>query len=351
MENPFEIRIGSSLNILVFFKKYPMDQINWGIIGCGNVTELKSGPAFNKVENSSLVAVMRRDPIKAADYAMRHNVPRWYSHADQLINDPEVNAIYVATPPNTHAEYAIKVMRAGKPVYVEKPMAMNEAECREMIKISKETGQHLFVAYYRRALPYFIKIKELIEANIIGDVRLVNLKLHNPLKPEELQPELQFGWRVDPLISGGGHFHDLASHQLDFLLYLLGPTKQVKGISMNQAGLYAADDVTIALIEFESGVLFTGSWCFSVPLNQATDVAEIIGSKGKLTFSTFGKPIITIEKENGETERIEIPYPQHVQHPNISLVVKSLQGIGQSPSNGETGIWTTILMDQITAKR
>lgn len=327
-----------------------MDQINWGIIGCGRVTEIKSGPAFNKVERSRLVAVMRRDAGKAEDYAQRHNVSKWYSHADQLINDPDVNAVYVATPPSTHAEYAIKVMRSGKPVYVEKPMAMNEAECREMIKVSKETGQPLFVAYYRRALPYFLKIKELIDSKAIGDVRIVNLKLHNPLKVEELDPEQQVGWRVDPSISGGGHFHDLASHQLDYMLYLLGPVKCVKGISTNQAGLYAADDATIASIEFESGVLFNGSWCFTVPKNQTTDVTEIFGSKGKLTFSFFGKPEIFVEKENGEVERFEIPYPQHVQHPNITLMVKTLQGIGECPSNGETAIWTTILLDKITAK-
>ena len=328
-----------------------MGQIKWGIIGCGNVTELKSGPAFSKIEHSRLVAVMRRDSAKAADYALRHNVSKWYSNADQLINDPDVNAVYVATPPNTHAEYAIKVMRAGKPVYVEKPMAMNEAECLEMIKVSRETGQPLFVAYYRRALPYFIKIKELIDSNFIGDVRMVHLKLHNPLKPEELNPDQQVGWRVDPSISGGGHFHDLASHQLNYMLYLLGPVKKAKGISINQAGLYAADDATVALIEFESGVLFTGSWCFTVPQNEATDVTEIIGSKGKLTFSFFGKPVIIIEKRDGEVERIEIPYPQHVQQPNITLMVETLRGNGEYPSLGESAIWTTVLMDQITANQ
>jgi predicted dehydrogenase len=327
-----------------------MDQINWGIIGCGRVTEIKSGPAFNKVEHSRLVAVMRRDSGKAADYALRHNVSKWYNHADQLINDPDVNAVYVATPPSTHAEYAIKVMRAGKPVYVEKPMAMNEAECREMIKVSKETGQPLFVAYYRRSLPYFVKIKELIDSKVIGDVRIVNLKLHNPLKSEELNLEQQVGWRVDPSISGGGHFHDLASHQLDYLQYLLGPVKRVKGISTNQAGLYAADDITIALIEFESGALLNGSWCFTVPKNQTTDITEIFGSKGKLSFSFFGKPVIIVEKENGEVEKIEIPYPQHVQQPNITLMVKTLQGIGECPSTGESAIWTTVLLDQITKK-
>ena len=140
-----------------------MDQVKWGIIGCGDVTELKSGQAFNKVPNSSLVAVMRRDAEKAADYARRHQVPTWYDDAEALINDPNVNAIYVATPPDSHADYAIRAMRAGKPVYVEKPMALNSAECEAMNQVSRETGVPLFVAFYRRALPYFLKVKELID--------------------------------------------------------------------------------------------------------------------------------------------------------------------------------------------
>jgi predicted dehydrogenase len=325
-----------------------MKQINWGIIGCGNVTELKSGPAFNKVSNSRLVAVMRRDAGKAADYARRHGVPRWYADADDLINDPEVNAIYIATPPSMHAEYAIRAMKAGKPVYVEKPMALNEAECREMLRISAETKQLLFVAYYRRALPYFIKIKELIDHAAIGDVRNVILKFHMPAKPEELVSTAQNEWRVDPAISGGGHFHDLASHQLDFLLYLLGPVKKVQGISRNQAGLYPADDATIASLEFESGVLMTGSWCFTVPEAFKADQTEITGSHGKITFSFFKNTEIIIEKADGNKETIEIPYPEHVQQPFIETMVKSLLGEGRCSSTGTSAIETTILMDRIT---
>ena len=117
-----------------------MDHVNWGIIGCGNVTEKKSGPAFNKIEGSRLVAVMRRDASKAEDYARRHGVPKFYSDATLLINDPDVNAVYIATPPDTHAKYAIETMRAGKPAYVEKPMARTIAECEEMIRVSEETG-------------------------------------------------------------------------------------------------------------------------------------------------------------------------------------------------------------------
>jgi len=114
-----------------------MKIIKWGIIGCGNVTEVKSGPAFQKAPNSALVAVMRRDAALAEDYAKRHNVPKWYSNAADLINDPEVDAVYIATPPSSHKEYTILCAKAGKPVYVEKPMALTFEECNEMISVCK----------------------------------------------------------------------------------------------------------------------------------------------------------------------------------------------------------------------
>jgi predicted dehydrogenase len=253
-----------------------MNQINWGIIGCGNVTEVKSGPAFNKVANSQLVAVMRRDARLAEDYAKRHKVPKWYSNVDDLINDPEVNAVYIATPPNVHLEYAEKALRAGKPTYVEKPMALTAQECYEMNRISRETGMPLFVAYYRRALPLFLKLKHLIDINTIGAIRAVNVQLHRPPYDEEVGPNAQPRWRVLPEISGGGHFHDLASHQFDYLEYLLGPITNATGIARNQAGLYPADDSVVANFEFASGVLGNGSWCFTVNKEQSTDETQLI---------------------------------------------------------------------------
>ena len=104
-------------------------EIAWGIIGVGDVCEIKSGPAFNSIEGSKLVAVMRRNAALAQDYAQRHSVPKWYDDADALINDPEINAIYIATPPDTHQFYTLKAAKAHKIVYVEKPMARNYKEC------------------------------------------------------------------------------------------------------------------------------------------------------------------------------------------------------------------------------
>ena len=144
--------------------------IKWGFIGCGEVTKTKSGPAFQKVEHSEVVAVMSRDGAKAKAYAKERGIRKWYDDAQELIDDPEVNAIYIATPPSSHATYAIMAMKAGKPAYIEKPMAVTYEECTRINRISKETGVPCFVAYYRRYLPYFQKVKEMVENGSIGNV-------------------------------------------------------------------------------------------------------------------------------------------------------------------------------------
>jgi predicted dehydrogenase len=322
-----------------------MEQVKWGIIGCGDVTEVKSGPAFNQVNGSQLVAVMRRDGAKAQDYARRHGVPRWYDVADHLINDPEVNAVYVATPPGSHAEYTVKAARAGKPVYVEKPMARSHAECQEMIRACAEAGVPLFTAYYRRRLPMFLKIKELLDAGAIGDVRLVNLRLYHPPHPDDYSPEA-LPWRVQPEIAGGGYFFDLASHQFDFLDYVLGPVGPVQGSVGNQAGLYPAEDVVTANFRFESGVFGSGVWCFTVPPALKTDHTEIVGSEGRIMYSTFRKELLRLETGTG-TETFDLPYPPHVQQPLIQTIMDELLGRGRCPSTGITAARTSWVLEEI----
>jgi len=326
-----------------------MDTINWGMIGCGSVTEIKSGPAFNKVDHSMLMAVMGRDSAKAAAYAARHEVPHWYDNAADLVNDPRINAIYVATPPDSHLEYARMAMLAGKPVYVEKPMARNAAECETMNTISRETGVPLFVAYYRRALPYFVKIRDLIHEGAIGDIRSVEVRLHKLPHPDETRGNTPLPWRVIPEIAGGGHFHDLAAHQLDFLEFALGPIRHATGFARNQAGLYPADDCVVASLEFESGALGSGNWCFTAPIVPEIDEAWIIGSHGRIGFSFFKGHTITVERST-EYEVYNCPYPPHVQQPLIDLIVRSLRGGTSSPSTGLTGARASIWMDRITAR-
>lgn len=326
-----------------------MAEISWGMIGCGNVTEKKSGaPAINKVPHASLVAVMARKAEKAADYAKRHRVPRWYTDVDALINDPEVNAIYIATPPDVHLEYAAKAIKAGKPVYIEKPMARNYGECAEINRLGREAGVPVFVAYYRRTLPYFVTLKNLVDDKVIGDIRLINIALHWQPYDEEVGDNPQPRWRVFPEISGGGHFHDLASHQFDFLEYAFGPVKYAKGIARNQAGMYPADDAVVANFEFENGILGNGSWCYTINKEQRTDQSQIIGSKGKIIFSFFESSIIRVETADGIQE-YDVPYPPHVQQPLLETIVQELRGEGKCPSTGETGARANLIMDWITS--
>ncbi|MCW3080878.1 MAG: oxidoreductase domain protein [Segetibacter sp.] len=334
-------------NCNIYKKAVPMETIQWGIIGCGDVTEVKSGPAFSKVPNSKLVAVMRRDEGKARDYANRHGVPRWYTNAYELINDPEINAIYVATPPLQHEEYTIAALNAGKPVYVEKPMALDTASAKRMAEAAKENK--VSVAHYRRAQPLFIKLKELLHAGIIGDIHYVDLKfLQAPLSDRDLQlPKVQ--WRVDPTLSGGGLFHDLAPHQLDLMLYYFGKIKNASGFSANQGGLYKADDIVSGSIMFESGVLFQGLWCFNVPEEEGTDKCEFVGSKGKISVSIFEEPEIVI-KTNGKVSKITFDKLEHVQQPMIERVVQYFLGKNKNPSSAEEGVAVMQLLDAFTSK-
>ena len=236
--------------------------INWGMIGAGDVTEVKSGPAFQKVEGSHLLAVMRRDEEKVKDYALRHNVPKWLTDAQALIEDPEINAIYIATPPDTHDTYAIAALEAGKDVYVEKPMVLSVERAQELAAAVHNNKGKLSVAHYRRQQPYFKKIKALLEENTIGKPQMVLLQFASKPLTEMAMQDPKIKWRLDPGQSGGGLFHDLAPHQIDLMYYFFGTIKDVCGISHNQTGSYKADDVVAGQILFQNDLLFNGTWTF-----------------------------------------------------------------------------------------
>lgn len=326
-----------------------MEKINWGIIGCGDVTEVKSGPAFNKVENSALIAVMRRNREKAADYARRHGVPKFYDRAHDLINDPAINAVYIATPPLYHEEYSIAALNAGKSVYVEKPMATNAESALKIQRAADATGVKLTVAHYRRGLPFFKNIKEIIERGILGDIRFIDLKMLQPHQTDIIAKSEE-NWRVNPTISGGGLFHDLAPHQLDLMLYYFGEVDSAKGFSQNQSGMYEADDVVSGQMRFKSGELFQGLWCFTVPEEEKTDVCEIIGSKGKISFSVFGNHSYKL-KSGDKEEVVEFEKPEHIQGPMIAEVVDYFLGKGRNPCPADEAVEVMKMMDEFTLKR
>ena len=323
-------------------------KIRWGIIGVGDVCEVKSGPAFQRIEHSELAAVMRRNGEKARDYAERHGVPKWYDDADALISDPRINAVYIATPPDSHAYYTLKAAAAGKPVYVEKPMARTHQECLKMVKACATAEVPLFVAYYRRTLPNFLKVKSLIDEGILGEIRSVEIRLIKPLEPDIISAgKDQDNWRVQPQVAGGGYFYDLASHQLDFLDYLFGPIVEARGMAHNQAGVYPAEDIVTGSFRFKNGVLGQGLWCFNSAGVSDTDQATIIGSRGQITFPYFGDHTVHLNLSDGTEEKFTFEMPKHIQQPLIQQVVDELRGKGTCVSTGFSGARTNWVMEQL----
>jgi 1,5-anhydro-D-fructose reductase (1,5-anhydro-D-mannitol-forming) len=318
--------------------------VNWGIIGCGDVCEVKSGPAFNKVPNSKLLAVMRRDAAKAEDFAKRHGVPRFYTDAAELIHDKEVNAIYIATPPIYHEEYTKEALKAGKPVYVEKPVTVNAASCERMIALSHEYKMKVSVAHYRRGLILFNKVKSLIREGIIGNVRLIRLTTLQP-ETSKIITQTDDPWRTRPEVSGGGLFHDLSPHQLDIMYWIFGSPKEVSGRSLNQARRYLAPDVTMLEAVYTNNVCLQGVWAFNVSESAAEDRCEIVGDKGMLRFAFFRKSTLEIITSSG-TEILEPDYPVNIQQPMIEAVTTFFRGQGPNPCSLEESLIVMRMMDK-----
>lgn len=317
----------------------------WGIIGCGNVTEIKSGPAYQKVEGFKLTAVMRRDVEKANDYAKRHGIPKFYGNADELINDPEIDAIYIATPPDSHCYYALKVAEASKICCIEKPMATTYKESLLINRTFEEKKLPLFIAYYRRSLPRFNKVKSWLEENKIGTVRHISWHLSKPINAIDLSKS--YNWRTDIKIAYGGYFDDLASHGIDLFTYLLGNIIEAKGIALNQQGLYTAMDAITGSWIHESGIIGSGSWNFGSERRE--DLVQIYGSKGKISFSVFGDVPLLFEHDNTK-ESITIENPDNIQLYHVQNIKKNLFENIEHPSTGKTALHTAWVLEHILNK-
>jgi len=323
-----------------------METIRWGIIGCGDVTEVKSGPAFYKVPGSALVAVMRRDEDKVKDYARRHKVSKWYTDAGQLIADPEVNAVYIATPPSSHLEYALAAIEAGKPVYLEKPMTLNAGEAKKIKDACNTNHVKLTVAHYRRAQPRFRKLRELINEKAIGDIRYVQLEFNKQRMNETDLQKSGNAWRVDPKVAGGGLFNDLAPHQLDIIYYLFGDAEKISAIAAKQGGVYNASDMISAAILLNDQIVFNGTWCFSAAATLEKDECRIVGDKGSIRFSFFAQQPLVLEIK-GQVQEFSFESLQHVQQPMIEEVVRYFGGQGGNPCSAEEGYAVMKWIDRI----
>lgn len=322
--------------------------IRWGIVGCGKVCEVKSGPALQKAEGSALVAVMRRDAALAHDFARRHSVPIVHTSADALIRDPNVDAVYIATPPGSHCEIALQVAAAGKPAYVEKPMARNYAECARMVEAFERARLPLFVAYYRRALERFGKVRQVLSSGALGALSRVDVRYlsngQSRLDPANLP------WRVRAEQAGGGLFLDLASHTLDVLDFLLGPLENVVGKAENASGTSLVEDRVTMRFTTTAGAIGSGLWDFTSATYE--DAIVFTGTLGTLRLATFGDGPIELTTHasvagSATTESFSLPNPTHIQQPLVQSIVDALHGRGECRSTGVSAARTSLVMDEV----
>jgi predicted dehydrogenase len=323
--------------------------IRWGMIGCGDVAEVKSGPGFQKAEGSALVAVMRRRGDLAADFARRHGVPRWYDDPAALIADPEVDAVYIATPPGAHERLALAVCAARKPAYVEKPMARNHAECLRMVDAFARAGVPLYVAYYRRALPRFVRARDLAASGALGRVTGVRYRQSGPYLPS-----VQIGategtplpWRLQAEHAGGGLFLDVGCHTLDILDFILGPLEVVRGSAASSGTpSYFVEDSVSLTFRTAGGIPGDAEWTFAS--DARADEIVITGDRAELRLSTFGHEPIQLRQRDGAVESFDHPAPPHIQQPFIQATVDELRGHGRCPSTGVSAARTSAIIDEV----
>lgn len=316
--------------------------LRWGVIGCGDVTERKSVPAYKMVSGFEVAMAMRRNPEKAEDYAIRHRIPQWTTDADEVINNPNIDAVYIATPPDSHKYYALKVAAAGKPCCLEKPMAPTYDDSLAINKAFQDKETPLFIAYYRRSLPRFLKVKQWLDNGLIGEVRHIHWQKTKP--PSDVDLSKAYNWRTDAAIARGGYFDDLASHGLDLFTFLLGDIVEVNGQVANQLGLYSAFDAVTANWMHKGGITGTGIWNFGT--YHRTDTVEILGAEGSIRFAVLDESPIELRNASGY-QAMEIGHPQHIQEFHAENIKLHLLGRAVHPSTGKTGLHTSWVMEKI----
>ncbi|SIQ15203.1 Gfo/Idh/MocA family protein [Maribacter ulvicola] len=322
--------------------------IKWGIIGCGDVAEVKSGPAFQLAENSALLCVMRRNANKAQDFAHRHHVPNWTNSAQDILRDKEINAVYIATPPSTHLQYTLEALKTNKHVYLEKPMALNALEAKEICNAVKNSKSKLTVAHYRRKLPAFLKVKELLDQNAIGKITHADIQILQAKKSLFIANSEE-NWRINPEISGGGYFYDLGPHQIDLMYHYFGAMNKVSGTSYSTEHNSKIEDTVNGVISFENGIQFRGIWNFtSSPLNEK-DECIIYGTEGSIKFSFFDSEV-HLNNLKG-TEIFKFKNPKHVQEPMIKATVDYFLGQNENPCAAEDGLLVMDTLERLSGRK
>lgn len=315
--------------------------IRWGLIGCGKVVQKKSGAAFRDVPHSTIAAVMGRDIKKAEKVAGAFQAPEWCDTVEELLSK-DIDAVYIATPPGLHYEQALACLKAKKPVYLEKPFARNYTEAKELTEAFEEAGVPLYIAHYRRAQQQFLKVRELLNNGVIGNVKSVDFYIKRIFS----EKDLTHGWLYDPVMSGGGKFYDIAPHAVDIIHFLFGDIIKAEGKAENLGKGCPLENVVTMFFETEKEVLIKGS--FHGMSEEKSDRMYVSGTKGSMEFSVHGKSDILVKDFHGNLlAHYDLPEPQIVEEPMVKSVVEDLLGIGVCESKAKDVLVTYKVIDQL----
>lgn len=316
-------------------------QIRWGFLGCGNVVRKKSGEAFRAVPNSTIAAIMRRDLAAAEEAATHFGAPFFCNTIEELFAS-DIDAVYIATPPGLHKEQALKCLAAGKPVYLEKPFARNYTEAQELTETFRKAGIPLYVGHYRRALPRFLKIRQLLENGAIGQVQAVDFYLKRIFNPKEATEK----WLYNPVLSGGGKFYDIAPHTIDIFQFLFGEIREVSGTAVHRDNdCPLENEVTMDVVTQRN---IRGRLAFYCAAEEKADRMIVTGTEGTMEFSVHGKMDIVIRNIQGNpVEKREIRDPVTVEQPMVQSVVEDLLGLSRCESRAEMVLSTYAVIDNV----
>ena len=309
--------------------------IRWGLVGCGDIAEKRVAPALQAAAGSKLLACSRKQPARLWEFQQRHGIPKGCPDPTEIFSDPEIDAIYLATPVFLHCLHTIEAAEHGKHVLCEKPMAMDATECQRMVDACHGHGVKLGIAYYRRFYPVVLKIQQLLGAGVLGKVILARTTL---VEPTSLEPA---AWRFVLDQGGGGLLMDMASHRLDLLCMLFGAPLSVSALTDTRALNIPVEDTGSLLIQFAGGVQAAvfASHCVHAPIDEF----EIYGTRASLRVSPLNGSELRLFGNPNET--FHLPKADNVHLPLIEDFNQAIRENREPSASGEEGMKTSVLLE------
>jgi predicted dehydrogenase len=306
--------------------------VRWGLIGCGDIAEKRVAPALRDSPGSRLVAVARAHAERAAEFAARHGATRSYADWRALLRDPEIDAVYVATPVGLHAEQAVAAAEAGKHVLCEKPMALSVSDCERMIAAARRHEVRLGVAYYRHHYPAVRRIAELLASGEIGRPVLANVQVFEMF---DVPPDHPRAWFLRKAEAGGGPLFDFGCHRIEVLLDLLGPIASVHGFPANvRFRERDVEDTCAVHLAFQGGA--RALLAVTHATREARDTFELYGTEGSVHVPVLNKGVLRIVAGDGAREETHAPHA-NLHQPLVEDFIAAVRE-GRPPAvTGEIG--------------